>query len=84
MTPATPSSVESAYLARIDAMPPYEKVARATALFQWTREQFARQILATHGPVNEERLKWLVALRLYGASPTVRRWIEGKLADVSG
>ncbi len=52
-------------------------------MFQWTREQISRQIVAKSGPVDEEKLKWLVALRLYGNEPAVRALIERKLNDVS-
>jgi len=68
--------VERKYLERIDAMTPKERVAHATALFQWTRETIARQVLAESGPMSDERLKWLVALRQYGAEETVRQMIE--------
>jgi hypothetical protein len=78
------SLVESAYRDRIDAMAPYERVARSAAMFQWTREQIARLIVAERGPLDEETVKWLVARRLYGASPLILSWIERKMADVSG
>ncbi len=77
------SSVEVAYRDRMDSLMPCERVARSAAMFQWTREQIARQIIAEQGPLPEPRLKWLVALRLYGNSPIMRRCIERKLADVS-
>lgn len=82
--PLSASPVELAYRNRIDAMAPYERVARSAALFQWTREQIARQIMAEQDGMDDDRLKWLVALRLYGNSPIVRGWIERKLANVSG
>ena len=78
----TASNIESAYRDRINAMTPAERVARSAAMFQWTRGQIARQIRAERGDVPPERLKWLVALRLYGNEPMVRGWIERKLADV--
>ncbi|MDP7018520.1 MAG: hypothetical protein QGG36_22165 [Pirellulaceae bacterium] len=43
----------------------------------------ARQIVSEMGSISDERLKWEIALRLYGADRAVRRMIEGKLADVS-
>ena len=64
-------------------MSPAERVARSAAMFGWTREQLARQIIAERGPTDAETLKWLVALRLYGSQPDVRELIETKLADVS-
>ena len=77
------SAIESLYQQCIDAMSPAERVARSAAMFQWTREQIARQIKAQHhGPLSKERLKWLVALRLYGNEPVVRKLIENELADV--
>lgn len=81
--PISSSPVELAYRDRIDAMTPYERVARSAAMFQWTREQIARQIIAKRGSVDGDSLKWLVALRLYRGSPVVRGLIERKLADVS-
>ena len=75
--------VESAYRERIDAMTPAERVARSAAMFQWTREQIARQIVAEKGSLDDDTVQWLVTLRLYGSSPMLRSWIERKLADVS-
>ena len=74
--------VEQKYHERIDAMTPKERVARAASMFQWTRETIARQIVAEQGPMSEERLKWLVALRQYGAEPAVRTMIERMLDRV--
>lgn len=53
-------------------------------MFQWTRDQLARQVIAEYGSVPDEILKWHVALRLYGREPEMRNMIEQKLADVSG
>ena len=64
-------------------MSPAERVARSAAMFQWTRQQIARQLVAQRGEMNEEVLKWRVALRLYGNQPAIREMIERKLADVS-
>lgn len=80
---AIPSLVEQAYHRRIDAMSPAEKVARSAAMFEWVRDQFARQIVSQKGEMGEEMLKWHVALRLYGDEPLIRELIERKLADVS-
>ena len=68
----------------MDLMSPAERVARSAAMFEWTRDQMARQIVSEHGAMPHEILKWHVALRLYGDEPAVRRMIEQKLADVSG
>ena len=53
-------------------------------MFQWVKEQIARQILRERGARSEEMLKWEVALRLYGDEPVMRAIIQRKLADVSG
>ena len=76
------SLVEKAYRERIAAMTPAERVARSAAMFQWTREQIARKITAEHGEMSAERLKWMVALKLYKREPQVREWIERILDDV--
>jgi len=76
------SLVEEKYYERIDAMTPKERVARSCEIFQWARQAIARQIVAEQGPVSDERLKWLVALRLYGAEPGVRKMIERMLDGV--
>ncbi len=81
---ASRSPIELAYQQRIDSMLPFERVARSAAMFQWTCEQIARQIVSESGPMSDDLLKWHVALRLYGNEPAVRRMIEGKIADVSG
>jgi hypothetical protein len=78
------SEIEARYQEGIDAMTPAQRVARSAAMFAWTREQIARQIVAEQGPMDPEPLRWKVALRLYGNEPVVRRLIERKLADVSG
>ena len=75
--------IQTIYQNRLAAMTPAERVARSVAMFQWTREQLARQIIAEQGPTHPSRLKWLVALRLYGNEPQVKAMIERKLADVS-
>ena len=64
-------------------MAPAERVARSAAMFEWTRDQLARQIVHERGEMNSESLRWHVGLRLYGNEPLVREWIERKLADVS-
>jgi hypothetical protein len=76
------SLVERKYQERIDALTPKERVGRAVAMFQWARETIARQIVAESGPMSSERLKWLVAMRQYGAEPAVRAMIERMLERV--
>ena len=78
------SAVESQYQDAIDALTPAQRVARSAAMFAWTRDQIARQIVSEQGEMDDVSLKWKVALRLYGGEPTVRRLIEQKLSDVPG
>jgi hypothetical protein len=75
--------IEHHYQAQMAALSPRERIERSMAMFQWTRELLARQILAERGPISAERLKWEVALRQYGADPAARALIERRLADVS-
>jgi hypothetical protein len=66
----------------MDALTGQERVSRSVAQLQWAREMIARQILSEMADFSDERLKWEVALRLYGGDPATRRMIERKLADV--
>jgi hypothetical protein len=77
------SKIELEYRNRMDALLPSQRVARCMAMLKWTREMLARQIVAESGPMSGERLRWTVALRLYGSDPVTRQMIERKLADVS-
>jgi hypothetical protein len=73
----TPSmNVDLEYRARIDAMSVVERVRRAEALFNWSRDFLARSILATRGTMPDEQLKWEVALRQYGSHPEFRELID--------
>lgn len=74
--------IESKYLDRIDALDPKERFARAASMFQWSREAIARQILFALGPMSPERLKWLVAMRQYGADKKIRELIQKALINV--
>lgn len=80
--------IEERYQAAIDRLSPRERIARGMAMFDWTRGWIGRQIVAERGPLTPERLRWEVALRLYGDEPGPRRLIEGILdrvgRDVSG
>ena len=78
------SPIEQAYRKRIASLTPAERIARSAAMYQWTRDQIARQIRADEPGILPENLKWQVALRLYGDQPIVREWIERKLKNVSG
>jgi hypothetical protein len=70
-------TVEFEYRKRVDAMTIAERVRRAEDLLAWTRGFIARQILEERGPLSDERLKWEVALRQYGADSIARSLIEG-------
>ena len=77
------ASIEKQYQARLAAMTGTERIARSSAMLQWTRDMIARQVVAAMGPVSDERVKWEVALRLYGQDERVRVLIERKITDVS-
>jgi|WetSurMetagenome_2_1015567.scaffolds.fasta_scaffold560747_1 hypothetical protein len=78
----TASPIEVKYRERIDAMTPKERIACAASLFQWTQETIARQIIAKSGPMDSEQLKWLVAMRQYGADEITREMIQKALDNV--
>ena len=75
--------IEHAYQDLVESMTPAERVARSASMFEWTREQLARQIVAERGSLDPELIKWNVALRLYRGDRTIGDLIERKLADVS-
>ena len=77
------SKIDREYEARMDALSVKERVARSMTMLKWTRDMIARQIVAESGPMSDGRLKWEVALRLYGSDRITRDLIERKLADVS-
>ena len=64
------------YRARVEAMTAQERIGRAESLFAWSRGLLARSIIATKGPLTEDRLKWEVALRQYGSDRRARRLID--------
>jgi len=66
----------------MDSLSPKERVARSAAMLQWTRELLGRQVIAELGVMSDERLKWEVAKRMYGADPSAKNMIERRLADV--
>ena len=76
------SLVDQKYYERIDAMSPKERVAISMQMLDWARQTIARQITSESGPMSPERLRWLVALRQYGAEPEVRKLIERMLERV--
>jgi hypothetical protein len=51
-------------------------------MLQWAREAIARQIVSDLGPMSPERLKWMVAMRQYGADREIRQLIQRALANV--
>lgn len=75
--------VELEYQKRIDEMPIHERVRRAAEMYRWARDFLARQIRSENAGISDERLKWEVALRQYGAEKCARELIEGILARVS-
>ena len=77
------SIVEEEYNRRIRELSPAERVERSVAMLNWARNFIARQITTEEGPMSQERLRWRVALRQYGADPAIRKIIERKLNDVS-
>lgn len=80
---SSPQSVEEIYRSRLDALTPAERVARSAAMFQWTKQQIARQILKQDDHLSEEQLKWRVAMRLYGDEPVMRKIIQAQIDHVS-
>ena len=68
--------VEDEYRARIAAMSVVERVRRTEALFAWSRGFLARSIVAAHGPMPTDHVKWEVALRQYGTDREARRLID--------
>ncbi len=69
-------NVEAAYRERVSAMSVAERIRRAEALFNWSRERIARSILASRGPIPDDDLMWEVALRQYGSHPETRELID--------
>ena len=76
--------IEKEYEKRMDALTPKERMARAASMQRWSREVIARQIKLDAGNVGSERLKWLVALREYGADSMTRDLIRKAFGDVLG
>lgn len=76
------SNVESLYQNAVDSMTPREKIARSIGLFNWSREFVGREIQAANPNASSERLKLLVALRIYGGDARTSALVEGLLANV--
>ena len=77
------AKIEAEYQSRMNDLSGRERVSRSLAMLQWTREMLARQIVAEKGEMSKERLKWEVALRMYGADRATQRMIESKIVGVS-
>ena len=64
-------------------MSPKEKMARSVAMTAWARQTMARQIRSEVGPdVSDERIKWLVAMKVYGSDPMTRDLVQRMLDRV--
>jgi len=66
-----------------ERLAPHARVARAAAMLLWARGFVARQIVAECGAMSDNRLKWEVAMRMYGGDATARALIQRKLDRVS-
>jgi hypothetical protein len=77
-----PSAIDEAYAVAIDRLTPAEKIARSMAMLDWSRRWIGRQIIAERGPLSAHRLRWEVALRLYGSEPATCRLIETAIAHM--
>ena len=77
------SELESRFRVEQDSLPPHVRVARAAAMFAWARDLIGRDIVARTGPVSDARLKWEIALRLYGSDAASRAMIQRMLDHVS-
>lgn len=76
------SEIDLLYQAAVDEMPPREKIARAMGMFNWSREFIGREVRSTNPDASPDKLKLLVALRIYGSDHKARKLIEGLLANV--
>ena len=69
-------NVQDEYRSRIASMSVVERVARAEALFNWSRGYLRRSILAARGPLSKPELSLELALRQYESDPVARQWFE--------
>ena len=67
-----PMTLEDEYRARVEAMSPRERISRAESLFAWSRGLLTRSLVAAHGPLSDEQLRWELALRHYGTERRTR------------
>ena len=77
------NDIQQQYDAACKDMSPAERVARMTDMFNWARELVGRVVRQENPEANTEELKLLVALRMYGSDPTMRKMLERRLEDVS-
>ena len=70
------SELEARFRGMLAALPPHVRVARAAAMFAWARDLIGRDIVARTGPLSDARLKWEIALRLYGSDAACRTLIQ--------
>lgn len=78
------SIVEEAYQRGLDAMTPMERMARVESYLAWTRNLIAQQVRQKLGPqISDERVRWEVALWMYGSNPRMAELIEEQIARVS-
>ena len=75
--------LEARFRAVQDSLPPHVRVARATAMFAWARDLIGRDIVARTGPMSDARLKWEIAMRMYGSDAACRTLIQRMLDHVS-
>ena len=75
--------LEARFRAVQDSLPSHVRVARATAMFSWTRDLIGREIVARTGPMSDARLKWEIAMRMYGSDAACRTLIQRVLDHVS-
>ncbi len=76
------STIEQRYQSSIREMSAKEKVARSVELFNWSREFIGRQLRTENPTASEERLKLLVALRMYGSETGMKQLLDEMLANV--
>ena len=78
------SIVEDTYQQAIDEMPAFQKMARLEGFLYWTRNLIARKVRSELGSeVSDERVRWEVALQMYGADPRMEKLIREQIARVS-
>jgi hypothetical protein len=74
--------IEERYLEALARLTPAERMARGQRLFHDARELLARRIRAEVGLVSDERLRLLVARRMYAGEPEICAWLERELERV--